>query len=388
MTATDALAAAVAAADVSTKSTAETDVAFAGLSTGVLVFLAAVWSLFGHYLSARSRYLNESGTACWLGLAAGMALLACSNRTTAGLVAELLSFNSAAFFTYLLPPVIFYAGLSVEQRLFFSNLPSILSFGVLGTLVSFVLLSAALYSLAGTTFGLSAQDCLALGAVFAATDSVAVLGLLDPRSAPQLFSLVFGEGIVNDATSVLLLGALSRVAARTRAAAEGGGDDDGPGVMELVWSLAGNFGYLLLTSTCLGVAAGAGVAVLLRCGVASQGPHHEMALVGLLSYLAYLAAEVLGLSGILSLFCCGAAVSRFALRSGGGGGELPPPHHHHHRHLPQASDAGLSPHPSMDAGDADRHRGAAASGGGGGDSPAHGDAGGGGDHGLGRGLGQ
>lgn len=48
--------------------------------------------------------------------------------------------------------------------------------------------------------------------MFAATDSVAVLGLLSPRSQPQLFSLVFGEGIVNDATSVVLLGALQRVA--------------------------------------------------------------------------------------------------------------------------------------------------------------------------------
>ncbi len=48
--------------------------------------------------------------------------------------------------------------------------------------------------------------------MFAATDSVAVLQLLDPGRSPQLFSLVFGEGIVNDATSVVLLGALARMA--------------------------------------------------------------------------------------------------------------------------------------------------------------------------------
>jgi NhaP-type Na+/H+ or K+/H+ antiporter len=39
----------------------------------------------------------------------------------------------------------------------------------------------------------------------------------------------------------------------------------------------------------------------------------EVALVGLLSYLSYLLAEVGGLSGILSLFCCGIVVSHFAL---------------------------------------------------------------------------
>ncbi|PNG99036.1 hypothetical protein TSOC_015193, partial [Tetrabaena socialis] len=62
-----------------------------------------------------------------------------------------------------------------------------------------------------------------------------------------------------------------------------------------------------------GVAAGAGVAALLRSRAASQGPHHETAIVGLLSYLTYLASDLLGLSGILSLFCCGATVSHFAM---------------------------------------------------------------------------
>ena len=39
----------------------------------------------------------------------------------------------------------------------------------------------------------------------------------------------------------------------------------------------------------------------------------ELALVGTLSYFSYLAAEVSGLSGILALFCCGVAVSHWAL---------------------------------------------------------------------------
>ncbi|GIL61578.1 hypothetical protein Vafri_16056, partial [Volvox africanus] len=316
MTPDEALGA-VAGVKIPSKPT-EADLEVAGLTTGVLVLLAALWSLLGHYLSSRSRYLNESGTACLLGLVAGVALLAWRDTSNAGLVNGLLRFNSAAFFTYLLPPVIFYAGLSVEQRRFFSNLPSILSFGVLGTLLSFVLMSAALYSLGGTTFGLGAQDCLALGAVFAATDSVAVLGLLDPRTNPQLFSLVFGEGIVNDATSVVLLGALARMARQQESEPGGAGEE---AVLVLAWRLMWNFGYLLLSSTLLGFVVGVGVAALLRGRAASEGPHHEVALVGLLSYLAYLAAEVLGLSAILSLFCCGATVSHFALRNGAGGAE-------------------------------------------------------------------
>ena len=52
------------------------------------------------------------------------------------------------------------------------------------------------------------QDCLALGAIFAATDSVAVLQVLKQDRNPLLYSLVFGEGVINDATAVALLRAV------------------------------------------------------------------------------------------------------------------------------------------------------------------------------------
>ena len=39
----------------------------------------------------------------------------------------------------------------------------------------------------------------------------------------------------------------------------------------------------------------------------------ELMIIGLMSYLSYLASEVMGLSGILSLFSCGISVSHFAL---------------------------------------------------------------------------
>lgn len=55
---------------------------------------------------------------------------------------------------------------------------------------------------------LSRQDCLALGAIFAATDTVAVLQVIRPEEAGVLYSLVFGEGVMNDATSVAILRAV------------------------------------------------------------------------------------------------------------------------------------------------------------------------------------
>jgi NhaP-type Na+/H+ or K+/H+ antiporter len=52
---------------------------------------------------------------------------------------------------YLLPPVIFYCGLSVEKSAFFANLPSILMAGVFGTLASFLIISIFLYGILGFT---------------------------------------------------------------------------------------------------------------------------------------------------------------------------------------------------------------------------------------------
>lgn len=53
------------------------------------------------------------------------------------------------FCRYLLPPVIFYCGLSVEKSRFFMALPSILTFGVFGTLASFAIISIFLYGALG-----------------------------------------------------------------------------------------------------------------------------------------------------------------------------------------------------------------------------------------------
>lgn len=52
------------------------------------------------------------------------------------------------------------------------------------------------------------QDCLALGSILAATDSVAALQVISQDRFPLLYSVVFGEGVINDATSIVILGTI------------------------------------------------------------------------------------------------------------------------------------------------------------------------------------
>ena len=48
---------------------------------------------------------------------------------------------------YLLPPIIFYAGLSVKKKRFFRNVVTISSFGIIGTYVAFAVIASVLYAI-------------------------------------------------------------------------------------------------------------------------------------------------------------------------------------------------------------------------------------------------
>lgn len=75
---------------------------------------------------------------------------------------------------------------------------------------------------------------------------------------------VFGEGVVNDAVSVVLLGAVA-AAAHTHGGSEGS-------THRLAGGIVANFVWLLVTSLMLGGAAGLGIAVALK-KLRLQGAH-------------------------------------------------------------------------------------------------------------------
>eukprot|EP00798_Chlamydomonas_sp_ICE-L_P001160 gene1160-4054_t len=90
--------------------------------------------------------------------------------------------------------------------------------------------------------------------------------------APLLFSLVFGEGIINDATSVVLVNAISRSVASTSTAgqlAPPGTESPDEGVephgdARLLFGIVLSFLYLFTTSLFLGLGAGLGISFLMR----------------------------------------------------------------------------------------------------------------------------
>lgn len=56
------------------------------------------------------------------------------------------TFDPEIFFNIILPPIIFYAGYSLKRKYFFKNLGTILTFAIIGTTLSAVLIGGIMYS--------------------------------------------------------------------------------------------------------------------------------------------------------------------------------------------------------------------------------------------------
>lgn len=214
---------------------------------------------------------------------------------------QILVFSEDLFFLYLLPPIIFNAGFQVKKKQFFKNFTTIVLFGVFGTVISFCLISLGAYLLfnkIGVT-SLNIQDYLAVGAILSATDSVCTLQVLNQDETPLLYSIVFGEGVVNDATSIVLFNAVQSL------------DFSDIDILTAL-KLLGTFLYLLFTSTALGIAAGLISAYIIKTlYFGRHSTDREVALMMLMAYLSYMLAELLNLSGILTIFFCGIVMSHY-----------------------------------------------------------------------------
>ncbi|XP_038988548.1 sodium/hydrogen exchanger 1-like [Phoenix dactylifera] len=265
-------------------------------SINLFVALLCACIVIGHLLE-ENRWMNESITALLIGLGTGVIIL----LTTKGKSSHLLVFSEELFFIYLLPPIIFNAGFQVKKKRFFRNFMTIMLFGAVGTLISFIIISlGAIGIIKKMDIGvLEIGDYLALGAIFSATDSVCTLQVLSQDETPLLYSLVFGEGVVNDATSIVLFNAIQNFDL---------GNIDAVTVLKFV----ANFLYLFFTSTFLGAFAGLFSAYIIKkLYFGRHSTDREVAIMILMAYLSYMLAELLDLSGILTVFFCGIVMSHY-----------------------------------------------------------------------------
>ena len=144
---------------------------------------------------------------------------------------ERVPFSADVFFFFVLPPIIFAQGYMLRGRNFFDNFYHIFAFGIMGTLLQFVILTSIASGCSGlvSAFGQGGRiqfnvlECLVLAAVLSPSDEVAVLSLVKPETFPQLGAILFGEGVLNDALSIVLFRAVFNMLGKAGDAADPNG---------------------------------------------------------------------------------------------------------------------------------------------------------------------
>ncbi|TDE91705.1 sodium:proton antiporter [Occultella glacieicola] len=184
----------------------------------------------------------------------------------------------------VLPPLLYSAAVNVPLMDFRRNLKAITGLSVVLVILSTAVSGYLLYLIFPD---LDLAAAFALGAVISPPDAVAATAIGKRLGLPgRLVTVLEGEGLVNDATALVLL--RSAIAATA-------------GVVSL-WGFVGDFVFAVAVAIGVGIAIGfATVAVRARL----NNPVLNTSISFAVPFIAYLPAEELGASGVLSVVVAG-----------------------------------------------------------------------------------
>uniref|UniRef100_A0A8C4EFH8 Sodium/hydrogen exchanger n=1 Tax=Dicentrarchus labrax TaxID=13489 RepID=A0A8C4EFH8_DICLA len=237
------------------------------------------------------------------------ALLICFGFILGGIIwgadkVQTFKLTPTVFFFYLLPQIILDAGYSMPNKLFFSNMGAILIYAVIGTCWNAASLGLSLWGChKGGAMGdldLGLLQYLLFGSLMAAVDPVAVIAVFEQVHVNEvLFIMVFGESLLNDGVTVVLFNVFDAFVSL-------GGDK-----IDAVEIIKGIISFFVVAfgGSLVGFVFGLLISLLTRCTKNIQ--IIEPGFVFVLGYLAYLTAEMLSLSAILSIVFCGMCCQKY-----------------------------------------------------------------------------
>ena len=177
-----------------------------------------------------------------------------------------------------------------------------------GTLVSAIVIAVILELVksAGLTGSFQPRftELLTFGALISATDPVSTLAVFQAKRVdPQLFYLVFGESVLNDAVGLVLFNVFQKFVTNENSFGK---------VMWDLITLTVDFLFIFVGSLCLGLISGVLAALLLKKVDMRHTALLEVSLYVLVMYLPFFLADVLHLSGIVTILFTGISAKHFA----------------------------------------------------------------------------
>jgi len=206
------------------------------------------------------------------------------------------------FYAILFPPVIFNAGFTLKQKDFVKNIGSIFTYAFLGTIISTIVLSLSIYGLNKwfKLVNLDFIEAVMFGALLSPIDTVATISVLTEMNViPILYSLVFGESVLNDAVAIALFTSLAPYVGK---------------IPE--WSTLGKIteDFIIIVLGSVGVGAAIG---FLAAFLAAREKRFDLSVtfqsmqILILAYLSWVIAEFFDISGVISLFVCAMVMNHY-----------------------------------------------------------------------------
>ena len=173
---------------------------------------------------------HETCATLILGVIVSLFLWLCEKTNDTGT----FTFKQSFFFNFFLPPIIFNSGFNMRKKRFFQNLGNVALFGLVVTLVCFVVYSLITvacikgldlqmynyYDLNNpedvtTTdsnpmrLNMATMQILLFTSLLCSSDVVAAVSIVRFKEQPKLYSCIFGEGVFNDIVSIIIFNTVS-----------------------------------------------------------------------------------------------------------------------------------------------------------------------------------
>ena len=263
---------------------------------GMCIFFASLAKTLFRMVPKLADIIPESCLLIVVGLIVGLVLLLTDNIGA-------LPLTPTTFFLFLLPPIILDAGYFMPNRAFFDHLGTIILFAVLGTIWNTVTIGLSLWGVGLTgAYGMEMPilNTFLFSSLISAVDPVAVLAVFEEIHVNEiLYIIVFGESLLNDAVTVVLYNMFD---AYVELGPENIGYQD-------VLSGFSSFLVVALGGTLIGIVWG------FLTGFVTRFTNHvriiEPIFIFIMSYLAYLNAEIFHMSGILAIMFCGLTMKNY-----------------------------------------------------------------------------
>lgn len=233
-----------------------------------------------------------------------------------------VAFDYQFFFNLLLPPIILASGYELHQSNFFRHIGTILTFAFAGTFISAIVLGLVLFlwtRIPLNGLNISFVEAISVGATLSATDPVTILAIFNLyKVEPKLYTVIFGESILNDAVAIVLFETAQKYAE----------SEAGSLTFLNLFEAIGLFLLVFFGSMLVGVVTGIATALGLKYTLVRRMPKIESCLIVLIAYASYFFSNGVYLSGmstallyrfwliicsgIVSLLFCGITLKHYA----------------------------------------------------------------------------